>query len=148
METRSGPANFQQCASTGQSAYVLQEVALSALDGDSLRPCRPQQHPQEQSLRTKHINVPALAHGGGAAGYDRYCVDRKFLAITALALPDAASRPSASKREREKQDGLSTQPALGPFLLAGPLIFDGGQSRLRKFEQVDKWSFCLTAGTL
>jgi hypothetical protein len=22
------------------------------------------------------------------------------------------------------------------------------QSRLRKFEQVDKWSFCLTAGTL
>ncbi|MET4350068.1 hypothetical protein ABIC07_009600, partial [Bradyrhizobium sp. RT9a] len=21
-------------------------------------------------------------------------------------------------------------------------------SRLRKFEQVDKWSFCLTAGTL
>ena len=23
-----------------------------------------------------------------------------------------------------------------------------GQSRLRKFEQVDKWSFCLTAGTL
>ncbi|WOH52504.1 hypothetical protein [Bradyrhizobium sp. sBnM-33] len=22
------------------------------------------------------------------------------------------------------------------------------ESRLRKFEQVDKWSFCLTAGTL
>ncbi len=28
------------------------------------------------------------------------------------------------------------------------LITDGPQSRLRKFEQVDKWSFCLTAGTL
>src|SRR6266404_806404 len=46
----------------GQSAYVLQEVALSALDGDSLRPRRAQQHPQEQSLKTKHINVAALAH--------------------------------------------------------------------------------------
>jgi hypothetical protein len=28
------------------------------------------------------------------------------------------------------------------------LIAYAGKSRLRTFEQVDKWSFCLTAGTL
>src|SRR6185503_12178171 len=53
--------------------------------------------------------------------------------------------PNRSRRDRVHLDSVGREHLGQP---AGPTSVSGGKSRLRKSEQVDKWSYCLTAGTL
>jgi len=72
--------------------------------------------------------------------------------MIALVTSGKDSTPVAIHRTFLARDGVGKAPVNPPKMMLGPCrggaVRLGEESRSRKSAQDDKWSFCLTAGTL